>query len=426
VISSQAEAVGSANKLLQQTAAAILVARGFKALGAAAAAELHRSAPGVPLKENTMRRSSLPVWVFALVAVWLGLALGPRLGAEPPAAEKEARTLFDSKRDKLIGGTITSLTFSTDGQRLATADISPSIKVFEVATGKVLLLILPADFTIVQGKGLPVQSLDGPSGRTASLAFSPDGKRLAGGGVAGGEKEPGELKVWEADTGKAIFTLRHQRAILSVVYSPDGKQLAAGTLDGAVKVWDAQTGADLRELRHEGAGFGQIHSVSFSPDGKWLASGGGKGTIKVWEAATGKEVASLREANLFPAVAFSPDSKLLAAALANTGKEQKAVKVWDVATGREVLTLTGATAMVRGVSFSPDGKRLAAAIGNNYFLSGERYEGGTVKVWDLRSGKEVSAFKHESYVAAVSFSPAGKWIAAGDGSGLVKLWKVAD
>jgi WD40 repeat protein len=79
------------------------------------------------------------------------------------------------------------------------------------------------------------------------------------------------------------------------------------------------------------------------------------------------------------AVAFSPDSKLLASA-----SNDETVRVWEVATAKEVLRLPGSSRRVRTIAFSPTDKILAAAG-----------EGGTIALWDLGTGKLLHELKNE-------------------------------
>jgi WD40 repeat protein len=69
---------------------------------------------------------------------------------------------------------------------------------------------------------------------------------------------------------------------LRVEYSPDGKRIVGGGADGRVKVWDAETGRETLTLNgHANKG---VWGVDFSPDGKRIVSSGNDGTVKIWDA----------------------------------------------------------------------------------------------------------------------------------------------
>jgi WD40 repeat protein len=147
------------------------------------------------------------------------------------------------------------------------------------------------------------------------------------------------MKVWDAQTGQELLTLKG--GAYSVAYSPDGKRLATGSGQGDVKVWDGRTGQEMLTLK--GQHSDAVLSVAFSPDGKRLASGGSYDNtkeartvqLKIWDAQTGQELHALKgHTARVMSVAFSPDGKRLASA-----SEDKTVKVWDVQTGQETFTL---------------------------------------------------------------------------------------
>jgi WD40 repeat protein len=97
---------------------------------------------------------------------------------------------------------------------LASGSVDRSIKLWDVATGKV------------------INTLNGHSNWVYSVVFSPDGKTLASG------SQDNSIKLWDVATGKVIHTLNgHSHWVYSVVFSPDGKTLASGSQDNSIKLW---------------------------------------------------------------------------------------------------------------------------------------------------------------------------------------------
>ena len=114
---------------------------------------------------------------------------------------------------------------------------------------------------------LPVRGVGVALVSAAALAFWP---------ALGGEPTPVGV----------VATLRgHTEAVSSVAFSPDGKRLASASTDGKVKVWDSQTGQETLSLKGHTH---WVHSVVFSPDGKRLVSASHDLTVAVWNAATGQ------------------------------------------------------------------------------------------------------------------------------------------
>jgi dipeptidyl aminopeptidase/acylaminoacyl peptidase len=281
---------------------------------------------------------------------------------------------------------IPAIAFSPDGQRLATASIDKSVKVWDVSAGKELL------------------TFGEHTGGVHAVAFRPNGKQAASGGA------DGMVRFWDPNNGVAGQELEVPGlGIRSLAYSPDGRWLAAGC-DKAVRVWDVVKTDEVLKLE----GFANIvESVAFSPDGKRLAATGqtGDNKVKVWEVPGGKEVPELASLKGARAVAYSPDNKHLAAA-----DGARAIHVWDAASGKELVTLTGHTDLVRCLAFSPDGKRLVSGSADK-----------TLKVWDVATGQELLTLRgHEGPVNALAWSPDGQRIGSAGGDknkpGEIRIW----
>ena len=248
----------------------------------------------------------------------------------------------------------------------------------------------------------PCMTLRGHDGEVWSVAFSPDGKRIASG------SDDKTIKVWDAATGAEVMTLRaHERS--RVTFSPDGRRIVSGSDDKTIKVWDSATGTELMTLCGHGDWVG---SIAFSPDGKRIASGSRDKTIKVWDAAIRGEVVTLSgHRDMVFCVAFSPDSKRIV-----SGSVDRTVKLWDAATGAEPMTLRGHQGIVYSAAFSPDGKYIASGGGDN-----------TIKVWDSATGTELMTLcGHGDWVVSIAFSPDGKHIASGSFDKTVKVWDAAN
>src|SRR5208337_2830583 len=115
--------------------------------------------------------------------------------------------------------------------------------------------------------GVELTALLGHGGPVYSVAFSPDGSRLA---TASGDAT---AKIWNAASPKELITFREDGWVTSVAYSPDGRRLAIGSDDKTAQIWDALTGREQRTLSGHRD---WVNSIAFSPDGKRLATASGE------------------------------------------------------------------------------------------------------------------------------------------------------
>jgi WD40 repeat protein len=258
--------------------------------------------------------------------------------------------------------------------------------------------ILPAATQAAAPAAAPAQ--DG----LATVAFSPDGKRVASGG------DDTRIFLWDTATGALQQTLPGHvgAAVTAVAFSPSGTILASAGRDSVVRLWDPASAAAIRNLAGSEEG---LRTLAFSPDGATLAAGGEDTSIFLWDVATGKLRTILAAPGDFVnAIAFSPDGKILA-----SGSQNGRITLWDVASGRQLKTLLGHSGDVTSLAFSPNGTTLASAGGD-----------GTLRLWDVPSRTQRLVLRgNTKRIKTVAFSPDGLTLAGAGEDNRVTLWDPA-
>jgi eukaryotic-like serine/threonine-protein kinase len=200
-----------------------------------------------------------------------------------------------------------------------------------------------------------IPTYGGDLGKVVSVAISPN-RRFAALGLQNGQIYLIDM-VTSLPVRKAFEG--HVGPVRSLAFSPDGQKIASGGADMNVMVWDIRTGASLGACEdHKASVFG----LAVSPDGKTLASGCGAETIKFWELGnvSKRPWASFSvHRSVIRGLSFSPDRRNLASA-----SEDRTVKLWNFATFSKNPKVEVASFSfnepLRAVQFSPDGNTLAA------------------------------------------------------------------
>jgi hypothetical protein len=224
--------------------------------------------------------------------------------------------------------------------------------------------LVHAESLVLPGLSLPV----------TSVAYSPDGKRIAASSGRMNWPEPGEVKVWDALSGRELFTFRAQSGpVQNLAFSPDGRRLGATCVRerSGVSVWDLQDGTEQLAIDAAGA---MCLAFSRNVDAPArLAVGLADGRLKLFDGSSGQLLRSFdgHQGNVH-SVAFHPDETRLA-----SGCRDGTARIWDSNDGRELMAYRSLND-VRVVAFSPDGKQFLAATFD-----------GAIKMWDIRTGTEI-------------------------------------
>jgi WD40 repeat protein len=159
-----------------------------------------------------------------------------------------------------------------------------------------------------------------PQAFYGTYAVSPDGKLLAS-----GEGWEG-IHLWRISSGSYLQKLdrKYERGIRSLAFSPDSRLLAAGGV-GEITLWESATGG---ELLHWKTKSDDVDDIGYAADSRLVVSSNGfKGVVTFYDAATGKKHHELGKSALNPTYAvFSPDGKSVA-----TGHGDGTLLLWKSA-----------------------------------------------------------------------------------------------
>ncbi|MBI2929545.1 MAG: serine/threonine protein kinase, partial [Verrucomicrobia bacterium] len=298
-------------------------------------------------------------------------------------------------------GQVVDVAFSPDGERVLTASLDATARLWDSSRGTALL------------------KLAGHRGAVTAASWSPDGRRIV---TAGAD---GTARIWDAASGTQLLKLKgHSRGLTSARFSPDGQRIVTGSLDRTARVWRADTGDKVLSLTCDDA----VYSVAFSSDGQRIVTGSADEKATVWDAATGEKSLVIQPPSArIPARAgdpttfyagFAPDGNSIV-----TASQNQLVNLWDATTGAWLFELKGKPHWLSPrqndlpltASFSPDAQRLI--VGGLDFAA---------NVWQLDGQTNLFTLKgHEAEIVSTAFSADGRFIVTGSYDHTAKIWSGA-
>ncbi len=328
-----------------------------------------------------------------------------------------------------------SMTFSPDGNWLATFAWDDTVRVWNLASPRKPILVITnaaalggfaaggTDYIVGRRDGTITQYQLGSGAGENSLTNAGELLAVASNGhTVVTFDENSQLLVQDLAPGQLRFQvpgiLRRRLDYgwdSGIALAPEGNLLAVVEqrenplrLDRGIQLWETQSGKPRGFLSMNR----QIRSLQFSPDGQTLAVGDGEGVVWLWRLATMSAVTFKLHTQPVLSLAFSNDGQTLA-----SGGADETIGLWDLVTHTQKLrTFRGQSGAVWSLAFSPDGSRLAAGSRNT-----------TVKIWEVATARTppTSTNLLSDLWGNFAFSPDSKLMAAGCKDRMVRVWEVA-
>ena len=282
-------------------------------------------------------------------------------------------------------GAVTAIALSPDGQMIASGSSDRSIRLWSLE-GKLLQVWAGRSFRFTQGH----------ADRVTALAFSPNSQVLVSGSA------DGSIKQWDLHRNALFSSLPgHGWGISTLALSPDAPRLVSGSEDGLIQVWDLEQERLLANLVQL---YEPITGLTFTPSRNlWSSSGQ---SICGWNLSNSQLLSTLKgHAEGVSALALDPSGCTLISGGGGI------IKLWNLATSEQQKVIAAHRDRIRALAVHPHG---------NLFASGS--EDGTVKLWDLWTGRLQASLKHGWGVGAIGFSPDGQLV-SGSTDETVRIWR---
>ena len=379
------------------------------------------------------RHRPWPRWSARSASAPMAGAWPPRAGIGSSGSGMPPHSM-NCSRSSGHTGPVGCLTFSQDGNQLVSGGDDGSIRCWNAAP-------LPE-----RPRHQPLRTFSGHEQPIYALALTPDGRHL----VSAGEDHT--ARVWDVETGRQLLTYRkHKYPINALAVRPDGQAVATASDgdDRLIRIWDPRTGADLGQLRghnrgdhrsgvpprrrpaglgqpgRHGPAVGHPHGRAAPPVPRSCLSGSTRSPSRPTAIGSPRPVRTARSTSgTWPAdscctcCAATPSASWLSPSIPIPCIWPRQASMGRCGSGRPCSEPRSGSSTVPAAGGSP-GAPTASIVA----MSGA---GGTLKVWDHRSGRRVLTLQgHADDITAAVFTPDGRRLVTAGWDGTIKLWDTA-
>ena len=336
------------------------------------------------------------------------------------ALHRAAKSLRIQKIFNSHTGMAFDVSFSLDGNHLASGDYNGNVFVRELGTNKLPFSLprnpIPLTGVKINKDGSYLYLTDGLGNleiwnlETRQLEYTKnihdedmilDTDLALNGSMLATTGADNVTRILDLPAGEVVLKIPLENIGCGVAFNADNSLVVTGDMSGTIYVWDILKKEEIYRFKHA-ADHQEACAVAFSPDSQKLATGGIDMTTKLWslEPLTLLQTFSQHTDTIYR-IAFDFNEKLLA-----TAGFDKKVNIYDVESGTLLQTLKGNKGRIRAIAFAPDGDHLATAD-----------ESGEIRLWNVSFGF------HSDMISKVLFSPDGRFFASASADGTIKVWE---
>ncbi|KAL3843314.1 hypothetical protein ACJIZ3_000717 [Penstemon smallii] len=289
---------------------------------------------------------------------------------------------------------VSSLSFSVDGQLLASGSLDGVVKVWDTATGELRC------------------TLEGPSGNNGIewVRWHPRGHLILAG------SEDSSVWMWNADRAAYLNVFAgHASSVTCGDFTPDGKSICSGSDDATMRIWNPRTSENIHVVRGHPYHTDGLTCLAITSDSSLALTGSQDGSVHMVNISTGQVVTSLTaHTDSVECAVFAASARRDKWRAATAGLDKKLI-IWDSQQPDPWCTCDheeGVTSLLWLAS-------------SRYVATGS--VDGKVRIWNSLSGDcERTYSGHTGAIQSIAASTDGNYLVSASVDGTARVFEIAE